>query len=198
MDITRGQREERFEKAPLAVQHLYDSEESGECMYAVFQKHGLPEEKYKPYGITIGNVILGFYPLWQLPELLAEAMEISRQQATEIAVDLQPFFAPMHHRPVSQPPAVPVPQQAVPPAQNTWQHVRENMGETNLPEARPFVSPPVPPPDSPRQAPPAQVPPPQTAPATPPAIPPSFPQYQKPLTGVPQYRNADLYKKPPQ
>ncbi len=95
MEITREQREERYQKAPAGVQQMYESDESGKFLFSIFQKHALPPENYRAYGITIGNVILGFYPLWQLPELLHTALSITPAQAEAIATDLRPFFAPL-------------------------------------------------------------------------------------------------------
>jgi len=163
MDITREQREERYQKAPPAVQRLYDSEESGKHLFALFQRYQLPEEKYKAYGITVGNVILGFYPFWQLSELLQKDLGIPAEQATGIATDLQPFLAPIAGETVLVRKSAPLPQREMPPPQ----------------------------PDMPPTAPLAP-------PAWPQARPAAIPQYQKPLTSVPQYRNANLYQKPPQ
>jgi hypothetical protein len=88
---------------------------------------------------------------------------------------------PSAARPIApQRPAAPAPQpqppSPMPPsAPPSWQHVR-----TDAPQA-PMQAPPQP-----------QAPAPQTPPSQ---IPPVVPSYQKPLTQVPQYRNANLYQK---
>jgi len=213
MDITKAQREERFEKAPPTVRALYDSEESGVYLFAVFQKHQLPEEKYREYAIAIGNAILGFYPLWQLPELLEQALSISSAQAAQIADDLQPFFAPIIMGVPNLSPVPPseqhLPQQSAPPP--AWQHRVENPApspqprSSPLPQYTPYPHPPAPQPSYAPVQPPASPPPHHVAPPPPreplmppPAIPTpqTVPSYQKPLTQTPPYRNADLYTKP--
>jgi hypothetical protein len=162
MGITREQREKRYKSAPAAVQTLYDADESGAQMFAIFQKHRLPIEKYKAYGLAVVNVMLGFYPQSNLSELLEHTLDIPPVQAREIVADLQLFFEPIQDILAA--------------------HPAERAFASRYPAVETIQRPPVTP------VPASVLPPPQ--------MPQTIPQYQKPLTFVPPYRNADLYKKP--
>ncbi|MBI4086880.1 hypothetical protein HY416_02775 [Candidatus Kaiserbacteria bacterium] len=79
-----------------------------------------------------------------------------------------PRPVPQQAPPSAQPILAPIPRPAAPPP--AWTHVQTR-------------------PQPPQSAPPTNLP--TQAPATPP-----IPSYQKPLTQVPEYRNANLYQKP--
>lgn len=95
MAITREQRLGRVSTASSTALQLYDAEENGIKLFAIFQKHQLPQEKYRTYAQTVGDVILGFYPQTQLPNLLQEALGVNMIQAGAIYADLKIFLAPL-------------------------------------------------------------------------------------------------------
>lgn len=186
------------------MQEWYDSEAPGEVADTLIHElHMKPENKVLLINI-VGDTVLGLVPLDTLPDyihtkigmplslaqLVAEHFVVLLSQAkvsipTSVTTPT-PLVVPrpsQNQQPTQT--AAPVPivpplQPIAPPTQNTWQHTHaENPQERTYVPATPFPT-----------TPPPQAPNPHTSP--------TIPQYQKPLTSVPQYRNADLYKKPPQ
>lgn len=195
------------------MQEWYDSDAPGIVAdVLIHDLHMNPENKTALINI-VGDTTLGLIPVADLTNqilnyiamplplarVLAEHLVMLLTQAKVLGAPVStpaptpapiPQPPPVHYQqptPTSIPiPVSPPPQPVAPPtapAQTTWQHVQGEHGETVRVTQQANVLPP--------QA----TPPPQTPPQTPPPI----PQYQKPLTAAaPQYRNADLYKKPPQ
>lgn len=93
--ITNEERESRFQNASEAIQKLYNDEECGLQLKEIFNRHNLPEEKYKPYATSVGDIILNFYPKAKLPELLENSMSITKEAAVAIAKDLAVFLEPV-------------------------------------------------------------------------------------------------------
>ena len=164
---------------------------------------GVEESAVLPVVGTILSEIFSPDILKQLDEIYAK--QITGGQAT-----------PMQAQPVPTP--TPSLKQTEQPqqVQPAWQHTQQNpppaVKSPSIPVSA-YAPPPAPAPQAPApQVPPSppqplQAPLPPQTPPTPPAYvpaqdqpaptPPAIPQYQKPLTSVPQYRNADLYKKTP-
>ena len=166
----------------------------------------LPENIARELGVEehavlplVGNILSEIFT----PEILRELDQIANSQTDK--------------RVPTPPPAPPQEAPQPPPVPPAWQHTQQNPPPAVKPPPIPMsayappraptpqtLAPQVPPPPPP----PPQAPLPPQTPPTPPAhmpaqdqpapTPPAIPQYQKPLTSVPQYRNADLYKKPPQ
>lgn len=98
MMITNEQRIEKYQSVDEKLQGLYASPESGEKMGSVFKKHNLPQEQYQKYAETIGDTILGFYRVAELPERLQATMGISLEQAKNVTTDLLEFLDPVINR----------------------------------------------------------------------------------------------------
>lgn len=190
MDITREQREQRFQNAPALVKTMYDSEESGSQLAEIFKTFQLPNASYRVYATTIGNVVLGFYPLWQLPELLENKLNIPTDTAEQLAAALQPFLKPLHELNTL-------------PSSSNKTTVSSQMAQQTTPpivgyaqahgggvaQAQPAHVEPAPTPVPASQAPAPPMPPhnlpTQQVPPTPPAV----PSYRRPMTDIPRYED---------
>lgn len=92
------QKKQKYIKAPINIQQLYASPESGALMSQIYKKYQLPPEKYLLYSNTIGDVILGIYTSDQLPERLKTELAIDETTANAIADDLKDFLKPVYDR----------------------------------------------------------------------------------------------------
>lgn len=102
-EITNEEREHRYQNASEPIQRLYNDEECGEVLHSIFSRHNLAEEKYKPYVVSVGDVILGFYQKHELPGLLENSMTITPERALKIAEDLNDFLVPVKQSPEPKP-----------------------------------------------------------------------------------------------
>jgi hypothetical protein len=100
--ITTEQRLECYEKASTVVQDLYASDNSGTVLTQISKKHNIPKEKYRDFARVVGDVILGFYPQSQIPELLQQRIGVDTIRAGAITTDLQMFLAPLNQKGASQ------------------------------------------------------------------------------------------------
>jgi hypothetical protein len=82
-------RQEKYQYAPLDVADLYGSPDTGELLLKVAAKNSLPNEKFKTFGLTVGDVILGLLPREQLAEKLKTELLIPDIQAKTIVLDLK-------------------------------------------------------------------------------------------------------------
>lgn len=176
-------RMEKRKNLPLEMQEWYDSDAPGKVATALIQDLQLnPQQKGPLIGI-VGDTTLGLVVLDSLPDYIHSQVGVPLPLAQVIAEHLVVLL--------TQAQVLPPPQKAAP------------LPQREMPLPQPDVSPtapPVPPawqqtrptvPDAPQ--------PPAAAPANLPVqTPPVIPQYQKPLTSVPPYRNANLYQKPPE
>ena len=80
---------------PPPIQKLYDSEEAGEIFRNLFDFHQLKADVYRPYAQTIGDVILGFYTVAELPQKLQEQVGIDEPIARTITQNLLEFLSPV-------------------------------------------------------------------------------------------------------
>lgn len=95
MKPTNEQRDERYARATPEVQTLYTSDESGNALRNIFDEAGSPKETYREYALTIGDVILGFYPKDDLPRLLEERAGIDPETAAKLVQSLDELLAQM-------------------------------------------------------------------------------------------------------
>jgi hypothetical protein len=174
--MTREEREKRYQAASPKQQFLYAAEEAGERLYQIFGDYHLPQELYREYAFAFGDVVLGFEPEEQLPQLLTKRLGLSEKLSTIIAHDLLEFInstptqggiavAPETKTPVAPatsvppPPAVLEPQEkAVPPSPPE----PEPVAEDTVPEDAPTI-----------------------------------PSYRRPMTDTPRYIKDDPYREPP-
>lgn len=98
MELTRETRMSKLATSTTAVKHLYTNEEAGAKYREVFDASGLPEEKYTNYVLTVGDVVLGFYPISELATLLKSNSKIDEQTAKKITADLIDFLSPLVNR----------------------------------------------------------------------------------------------------
>ena len=92
---TNETRKIKYRGSTETVQNLYSSPESGEFLREKFLKNALDDRDYRTYVLTIGDVILGFYPKSQLSQLLQKNLAIPSGIAEAIATDLKEFLAPI-------------------------------------------------------------------------------------------------------
>lgn len=197
------------------MQEWYDSDAPGLVADALIRDLHMNPENKTPLINIVGDTALGLIPVADLPNqiqnyiamppplahVLAEHLVMLLMQAkvletpavvapvpmtAPVPAAVIPQIPPVHYQHPAQVPA-PIPQQPVPQPPPTWQHIQPPIQQSSVVPNQPLVPPPqfIPPPQVPPRA--------STLPAPPP---PSIPQYQKPLTSIPPYRNANLYQKP--
>jgi hypothetical protein len=93
--ITPNERYETFTKLPEGLKEFYDS-------YHTAQKLGLVLDQNKcdvRYGIEIiGDTILGFYKLHQMPDLFVSELGVTRETAQKMTSELVEFLGPVLKR----------------------------------------------------------------------------------------------------
>jgi|GEM_PF-1898779 len=93
MELTFEKRREKLKTLPEEIQNLYWMPESGEILYKTYKKYNLPEEKYKNFGIAVGDVILGFYKKSDLPKVLMAELSVTEDVANTMSLDLKDFLS---------------------------------------------------------------------------------------------------------
>ncbi len=93
MKISNEQFDEAYEKATPAQQYLCSY--SGGQLLSIANKYNLNEEEYKNLAITIGDVVLGFFPKTELPNLLVNEVGLNETNAFKITGELMDFFNPL-------------------------------------------------------------------------------------------------------
>ncbi len=92
---TDNDRIERYRSSEESIQNLFASPESGTTLSETFKKYNLDEELYKKYAQLVGDVILGFYKIVDLPQLLQKRLGVSADEAQRITSDLIEFLSPV-------------------------------------------------------------------------------------------------------
>lgn len=92
------ERIEKYKSLNEVLQNLYGAPESGATMYRIFQKVELTEDKYKIYAEIIGDVILGFNKVADLPQLFQQQLSVSADQSQKITSELIEFLSPVVQR----------------------------------------------------------------------------------------------------
>lgn len=95
ISTTPEQRKERFEQIEnTGIIDLYSSPESGRLFRSVYTAHHL-ELPYRDFVVLIGEVILGFHPLQQLPQLFIQQLSLPEAQAVKITNELLEHLSPL-------------------------------------------------------------------------------------------------------
>ena len=89
------ERDERYKSLNEILQLLYGSPESGAFMYKTFIQFGLSEEIYNEYAMIIGDTILGFYKISDMPRLFQQKLEVSADVSQKMTSQLIEFLAPV-------------------------------------------------------------------------------------------------------
>lgn len=96
MKITKEQRDNAYEQSDPVAQELAGSVESAEDLYRIAERHHLSDPAhYRPFALTVGDVILGFYTQTELPDLLQSEAGLSADEVNAVMVDLTEFLAPL-------------------------------------------------------------------------------------------------------
>lgn len=92
------QRTEKYKNADELIQSLYSAPESGSTMYVIFQKAQLQENNYAQYAEIIGDTILGFNKIADMPRLFQQKLTMSADEAQRLTSSLIEFLAPVVQR----------------------------------------------------------------------------------------------------
>ena len=92
------QRIETYKQLEGPLQVLYDSPASGETMYRIFSSLLLPNEQYKAYAEIVGDTILGFNKIADMPRLFQQRMKVSTDESQRLTSKLIDFLAPVVKR----------------------------------------------------------------------------------------------------
>lgn len=91
----KEQRIKRYQESSEAIQGLYSSPETGATLRQIFDAHHIPEDSYKVFAQTVGDVILGLYSKNSLAQLLRQALGTYSVQSEQIAQELQALLIPV-------------------------------------------------------------------------------------------------------
>lgn len=89
------ERMERYQNLSEGLQRLYGSSESGRVLYDIFQSYRLSEELYPFYIEIVGDTILGYYRLAEIPRLLQQKLKLSADEAQRVTSKLIDFLSPV-------------------------------------------------------------------------------------------------------
>ncbi len=95
MIIDSNQRNNILSESSELIWNMYCGIEAGRILINVSAQNQLPAELYKEYALAVGDVILGFYSIQQLPALLQERILIDELLARKITADLIDFLSPV-------------------------------------------------------------------------------------------------------
>jgi hypothetical protein len=88
----------RYHELPEVFQNLYGSPQSGERMRSIFTMFELPEERYSVYAEIVGDTILGFNKLSDMPRLLQQKLNLGADLSQRITSRLVDFLTPVVRR----------------------------------------------------------------------------------------------------
>ena len=92
------ERMERYQKLNEKLQRLYASPESGRELSLIFAQHQLQEALYPIYAEIIGDTILGYHRLSDIPRLLQQRMKLSADESQRVTSKLLDFLSPVVRR----------------------------------------------------------------------------------------------------
>jgi hypothetical protein len=92
------ERDDIYKRIDEIFQNLYGSPESGALMFRVFQQFQLSEDIYSQYAEIIGDTILGFYKIADMPRLFQQKLEVSADVSQRMTSQLIEFLAPVVKR----------------------------------------------------------------------------------------------------
>lgn len=92
------ERMEKYQKLSENLQRLYASPESGRELSLIFEQYRLQEALYPIYAEIVGDTILGYYRLSDLPRLLQQRMKLSADESQRVTSKLLDFLSPVVRR----------------------------------------------------------------------------------------------------
>ncbi len=87
------QRIETYKTLEGPLQELYGSPASGQTMYRIYASLGLSEEKYKSYAEIVGDTILGFNKIADMPRLFQQKLGVSADESQRLTSKLIEFLS---------------------------------------------------------------------------------------------------------
>ncbi len=87
------ERDERFKDLDEECKTLYGAPEGGAFMYTTFQQFQLTEEIYTEYAQIIGDTILGFYKIADMPKLFQQKLGVSADVSQKMTSELIEFLS---------------------------------------------------------------------------------------------------------
>ncbi len=95
---TNEQRDVAYAAGSPAQRYLYAHSDSGAALYAIAEKYDLTAPAtYTTFVLLVGDVVLRFFSIEQLPTLLEQQLRISPQAAKLITADVQVFMQPLNN-----------------------------------------------------------------------------------------------------
>lgn len=92
------ERTTKYQELDQASQDLYGSPQSGMRLAEIYKRFSLPEELYKQYAESVGDVILGFNKISDLPRILQQKLNTSADESQRITSSLIELLAPIVKR----------------------------------------------------------------------------------------------------
>lgn len=92
------ERDKRYKSCDEVFQKLYGAPESGALMYEIFQQFQLSEDIYLEYAEIIGDTILGFYKIADMPRLFQQKLGVTPEVAQKMTAELIEFLSPVVQR----------------------------------------------------------------------------------------------------
>lgn len=87
------ERIEKYKSLEGPLQELYGSPASGEEMYRIYSAFRLSPESYKAYAEIVGDTILGFNKITDIPRLLQQKLGVSADESQRITSKLIDFLS---------------------------------------------------------------------------------------------------------
>jgi hypothetical protein len=102
MSISPEQRKEAAKRATKEVLYFYESEEASEKLYAILERNAITrEEQRSSIVLEVANVVLGFYPVTKLPEVLTGTFGLDIRKTLALTADIVDYLAPLENRSAS-------------------------------------------------------------------------------------------------
>ena len=95
---SESDRIKNYKESSDDIRQLYSAPESGALMFVIFQKFNLEEIQYKSYAEIVGDCILGFYKIADMPRLFQQKLTMSADEAQRLTSSLIEFLAPVVQR----------------------------------------------------------------------------------------------------
>ena len=92
------ERNQKYQALSETLQRLYASPQSGARLFEIFQNFKLPEEQYPTYVEIVGDTILGYFKLSDIPRLLQQRLKLSADESQRITATLIDFLSPVVRR----------------------------------------------------------------------------------------------------
>lgn len=89
------ERIKRYHELDEVHQRLYASPESGIALRSIFNKLGLGDDAYQFYAEVVGDTILGFFNVTDMPRLFQQKLGIGADDAQRLTSQLIEFLGPV-------------------------------------------------------------------------------------------------------